>query len=244
MTEMKKSALGLIAGMGPFVTAQFTDLVVNMTKAVKDQEHLDMIIYHTPTIPDRSSYILDPSLPNPLEPMVAIGKRLEAQQVSCIAIPCITAHYFYEALSKELSVPVLHAPRETAILLQEAGVKKVGILATTGTVNSGIVQKELEKLGIEAVMPSARAQQDVMFVIYDCVKANRPVDMPRFENAIAELKARGAEIIIIGCTELSLVKRDYNLTAGFIDALEVLARKAVLTCGGELKDEYRNLIVK
>lgn len=244
MTENKQRALGIIAGMGPFVTAHFADLVVRMTKAERDQEHLDMIIYHTPSIPDRSSYILDPSLPSPLEPMVDIGKRLEEQQVGCIAIPCVTAHYFHEALSKELSVPVIHAVKETAALLQEAGVKKVGILATTGTVNSGLVQKELEKLCIEAVVPSAQAQQDVMYVIFDCVKANRPVDMSRFENAAAELKAQGAEMILIGCTELSLVKRDHKLGSGYIDALEVLARKAVLTCGGGLKEEYRNLIVK
>ncbi len=244
MTDNKKSALGLIAGMGPFVTAYFSDLVVNMTKAERDQEHLDMIIYHSPSIPDRSSYILDPSLPSPLEPMIDLGKRLEEQQVGCIAIPCVTAHYFHDALSKEVSVPVLHAVKETAALLQEAGVKKVGIMATTGTITSGMFQKELDKLGIESVIPSAQAQQDVMYVIFDCVKANRPVNMSRFENAAAELKEKGAEMIIIGCTELSLVKRDHNLGSAYIDALEVLARKAVLTCGGELKEAYRNLIVK
>lgn len=244
MKRNNKRSLGIIAGMGPFVTAHFSDLVVRMTKAEKDQEHLDMIIYHSPSIPDRSSYILDPSLPSPLEPMVDIGKRLEEQQVGCIAIPCVTAHYFHDALCKELTVPVLHAVKETAVLLQEAGVKKVGILATTGTINSGMFQTELEKLGIEAVVPSAQAQQDVMYVIFDCVKANRPVDMSRFENAAKELKEQGAEVIILGCTELSLVKRDNHIGSGYLDALEVLAKQAVLSCGGEVKEEYNSLISK
>ena len=53
-----------------------------------------------------------------------------------------------------------------------------------------------------------------------------------------------AQAIILGCTELSLVKRDYPIGAGYLDAMEVLAQTCVLRCGGQLKEEYQDLISK
>ena len=240
----EQRALGVIGGLGPIATSHFMELVIRMTKAEKDQEHLDMIIYHTPSIPDRSSYILDPSLPSPLEPMLALGQRLSEQGVGCVAIPCVTAHYFHEKLSASIPAPIIHAVEETAIHLQNAGIKRAGIMATDGTISSGLFQRQLEKRGITRVIPSEEGQKDVMHLIFDCIKANKPADMDRFHRVARELRENGAEVIILGCTELSLIKRDEEIGPGFLDALEVLAQQAVLRCGAELKDEYRCLITK
>ena len=204
MIHTKQSTLGVIGGLGPIATSHFMELVIRMTEAQRDQEHLDMIIYHTPSIPDRSSYILNPSLPSPLEPMIELGQRLSEQNVGCIAIPCVTAHYFHESLSSSIPAPIIHAVEETAIHLQSA----------------------------------------VMELIFGCIKANRPADMPRFHRVARELREAGAEVIILGCTELSLIKRDHDIGSGFLDALEVLAQQSVLRCGAWLKDEYRCLITK
>ena len=92
------------------------------------------------------------------------------------------------------------------------------------------------------VLPSAERQRDVMSLIYDNIKANLPADMARFDAVRQELKANGAQAVVLGCTELSLIKRDYPIGHGFIDAMEVLARAAVCRCGGTLKAEYRCLI--
>lgn len=244
MNHAKQRALGVIGGLGPIATSHFMELVIRMTQAEKDQEHLDMIIYHTPSIPDRSSYILDPSLPSPLEPMIELGMRLSEQNVGCIAIPCVTAHYFHEKLSSSIPAPIIHAVEETAAHLKRYGVRKAGILATDGTVSSGLFQKQLEQRGIEPVIPSAEVQKDVMHLIFDCIKANRPADMDRFRRVAEELREKGAEVIILGCTELSLIKRDEEIGPGFLDALEVLAQQSVLRCGAWLKDEYRCLITQ
>ena len=244
MIHTKQSTLGVIGGLGPIATSHFMELVIRMTEAQRDQEHLDMIIYHTPSIPDRSSYILDPSLPSPLEPMIELGQRLSEQNVGCIAIPCVTAHYFHESLSSSIPAPIIHAVEETAIHLQSAGIRKAGIMATDGTVSSGLFQKQLLQRGITPVIPSAGAQKDVMELIFGCIKANRPADMPRFHRVARELREAGAEVIILGCTELSLIKRDHDIGGGFLDALEVLAQQSVLRCGAWLKDEYRCLITK
>ena len=83
-----------------------------------------------------------------------------------------------------------------------------------------------------------------MSVIYDDIKANRPAGMDKFELASNDLKDQGAQAIILGCTELSLVKRDYPIGAGYLDAMEVLAQTCVKRCGGQLKEEYQELISK
>lgn len=242
--EHPKKILGVIGGLGPIATAHFMELVIRMTQASCDQEHLDMILYNYPSIPDRTGYILDHSRPSPLPGMIAVGQRLAEQGVSCLAIPCITAHYFHRELTEAIAVPILHIVEETVAHLKSHGVKAAGIMATDGTVTAGLFQQELERCGIRPLIPSPERQRDVMAVIYDNIKANVPVDMRRFEAADSELRAAGAEAVVLGCTELSLVKRDYALGAGFIDAMEVLAQRAVVNCDGILKPEYRDLITR
>ena len=98
---MKKKTLGILGGMGPAATAYFMDLLVRMTQADTDQEHLDILVCHAPSIPDRTGYILDHRKENPLPAMVDYGNKLCTIGAEAIAIPCVTAHYFYNARSFE-----------------------------------------------------------------------------------------------------------------------------------------------
>lgn len=234
--------LGVIGGLGPIATAYFMELVIKMTDANCDSKHLEMIIYNSPSIPDRTSYILGKSKDNPVVPITDIGKKLEEQNVDYISIPCITAHYFYDILSKEIKVPIINILEETALHLKENGVKTVGIAATEGTIKSGLFQKELSSSGINYVLPSPKSQQHIMDLIYKNVKAGRPAEMEKFYSVSEEFKVKGAEVIILGCTELSLIKRDYKIGAGYLDAMEVLARASVLSCQKPLVSKYKNLI--
>lgn len=241
---MEKQTLGVIGGLGPIATAHFMELIIRMTEADTDQEHIDMILYNRPSIPDRTGYILDPTKPNPLPEMIRVGNALARQGAKLIAIPCMTAHYFHADLTRYIEAPIVHAIHETAVHLKKNGVQKVGIMATDGTIRSKLFQRELERHGLEAVIPGEKGQKCVMSVIYDDIKAGRPAQMEKFDFASRELREKGAQAIILGCTELSLVKRDYPIGAGYLDAMEVLARTCVLACGGNLKDEYQNLISK
>lgn len=237
-----KKTLGVIGGLGPIATAHFLELVINMTDARTDQEHLDMIIYNTPSIPDRTDYILDNTKPDPLPRMLSVGQALAQQGVSRIAIPCMTAHYFFSALEAGISAPLINSVAETARHLKENGIEKVGIMATDGTVRSGIFHRELEKLGLYPIIPDEQAQKNVMHLIFRNVKSGTPAEMDRFFSAADALRHQGAQAIILGCTELSLIKRDYRIGAGFLDAMEVLAQQSVLTCEKPLKEAYRCLI--
>lgn len=131
---MKK--LGIIGGLGPMATAYFMRRIIEMTDAATDQDNIEMVIYNSPSIPDRTGYILDNTKESPLPKIIDLANRLELQDVDYIAIPCITAHYFHQQIAKSVDVPVSNGIREAADYLSEHGIKKVGIMATDGTVST------------------------------------------------------------------------------------------------------------
>ncbi len=241
---MYTKKLGVIGGLGPMATAYFYELLIKMTDAVRDQEHIEMIIFSKPSIPDRTDYILGRSRENPVEPMIEAGKALVLLGADYLAMPCITAHYFHDMLTKGIGAPIIHIVRETADYLKEQGISRAGIMATDGTIQSGLFQKELSACGIEPLIPAEVCQAFVTDLIYRDIKAGRPAGMDKFRAASDELKARGAQVIILGCTELSLIKRDNELGPGFIDAMEVLAKCCIRLCEAKLKPEYGSLITQ
>lgn len=238
---MKK--LGVIGGLGPMATVYFLQLVTQMSWAETDQEHMEIFLHSRPRIPDRTGYILGKSKDDPLPMMIEAGKGLAAMGAELIAVPCVTAHYFHAGLEEGIGVPVINTPVETARTLREEGIGRAGIMATDGTVASGLLQKALEAEGVRCVLPDEEGQRKVMSLIYEDIKAGRPADPAKLEDVAVQLFSRGAEAVLLACTELSLVKRDFPLEPGFLDVLEVLARCAVVSCG-RLKDEYSSLIIK
>jgi aspartate racemase len=236
--------LGVIGGMGPLATAYFMELVVRMTDAAADSEHIPMIILNRPETPDRTSYIVGKSSDSPLEAMIKAGNQLADFQVDYIAIPCVTAYYFYRQLQEGIRAPVINMIGETAVCLKEEGIRKVGLMATDGTISSGFFREGLIQHGICVVEPSAEGQKRVMDIIYGSIKANRPVKIEDFNRVDRELRGNGAEAVILGCTELSMIHRDFPLGSGFLDSMEALARKSVLACEGRLKKEYLHLVTK
>ena len=236
---MKK--IGIIGGLGPMATAYFMQLITQMTEAQSDQEHIESIVISKPGIPDRTNYILGKSDENPIGEIAAIGECLEKMGADMVAIPCITAHYFHDELEQRINIPVIHAIKETALYLKQYDVKKVGLMATDGTIQCQLFQKILAEHGIESVVPDAHGQNGVMRIIYDNVKAGKEVDYDAFERISQALRADGAQVILLACTELSLLKKESTLSAGYLDVMEVLAKKVVESCG-QLRKEYQELI--
>ncbi len=238
---MKK--LGVIGGLGPIATVYYLQLVTQMSEAESDQEHIEILMHSAPYIPDRTNYILGKSDENPLPGLLKVLKELENLGAQEIAIPCITAHHFHEDLQKETKVPIIHGVEETIQYLKEAQIHKVGIMATDGTRQSRLFFDALQREHMIPVIPSPDGQKGVMDLIYNQVKAGKKIDLNLFKKISAELFSQGAEVILLGCTELSLIKRDYDIGPGFLDVLEILARESVKRCG-TLKPEYDELITK
>lgn len=225
--------LGVIGGVGPLSTAYFMEVVINLTDASTDQQHIDMIVLNHTQIPDRTTYILDNSQPSPVEMMVADAVKLEQLGAEVIVTPCNTAHYFYNELNNSVGVTFINMIEQTAIELIQKNAKTVGILATNGTIQTRLFQDELIKHNIKPVVPSEKSQQLVMDIIYNNVKANLPIDMNNLDIILGELNH--CDHIILGCTELSLLKRDTRFGELFVDSLEVLAKKTILECGAKCR---------
>ncbi len=231
--------LGVIGGLGPMATAYFMELVTSMTDADCDQAHMRMLVYSVPDTPDRTSFILGRSQASPLPNMLEAGLTLKSCGADVIAVPCMTAHYFHRELESAIGLRILNAIEECAALLQKHGVTNAGLMATEGTVQTGLFQKELAKRGIAATVPGSEGQRAVTSLIFDDVKRGRPPDMDSFRSVKDELRQKGAEVILLGCTELSVIKRDYDVGEGVLDAMEVLAGTAVTVCGRKLPPHLR-----
>ena len=223
--------LGILGGLGPMATVFFYELITVHTQAEKDQDHIDLVISSHPTTPDRTAYIIGQSDENPFPVMEEGAKRLVAFGADLIAVPCNTAHFFYEDLCQKLPVPVLNMVGDTVSHILSLGGEKAGILATLGTVESRTYQAECEKQGLACAVPSQQRQGGIMRLIYEDIKANRPPRMELFHAAAEELYATGCSHLILGCTELSLLKRDGLLDERCIDSMAVLAKSAILACG-------------
>lgn len=235
--------LGIIGGLGPMATTYFLYLLTQMSLAEKDQEHMEILMHSKPSIPDRTRYILGLSRENPAPEMIKIGQELKNMGAELLAIPCITAHYFHDELEQGIGLKVVHAVKETGRYLKDEGVDRVGILATDGTVKSRLFENVLSQYGITTVKPGEKSQQLVMDLIYRQIKSGEKGNLDQFIQVGEELFQAGAQVNLLGCTELSLLKRDYPLPAGFLDVLEVLARCAVQECG-RFDARYRELITK
>ena len=224
--------LGVLGGLGPMSTFYFCELLTAHTAANADSDHIDMIVSSRATTPDRTDFILGKSTRDPLPIMLEEAHRLERAGADLIVIPCNTAHYFYEGLCKELHIPMLNIIQETVKHLKHGGVTTFGLLATEGTVRSRAYARVCEPLGMNCLTPADDGQTVISSLIYDSIKQNRPIDKTRFYEVADSLRSRGCERIVLGCTELSLLKRQgLDDPLFFVDSLEVLAYKTILACG-------------
>ncbi|MCX6654580.1 MAG: amino acid racemase [Candidatus Bathyarchaeota archaeon] len=224
--------------MGPEATADLYLRIIRATEAKRDQDHPRVIIYSNSKIPDRTTAILEAG-PSPLPELIRAGKRLEEAGADFIIIPCNTAHYFIDQLQKELRVPILNMIRLSAGKAKESypKVRKAGLLASDGTVKSDLYRSAYGDVGIEIMEPSPERQTEVMKAIYQYIKAGNLIDGGLLLHGVAKyLVTAGAEMIICGCTEVSLVLKEGDLAVPILDPLQVLAETAVAEA---LQKEHR-----
>lgn len=232
-----KKKLGILGGMGSEATEVFFKRIIDQTKVENDREHLDMLIYNHASLPDRTEYILSGRQDELWEILRQDIDMLMQMGCEYIAIPCNTCHFFAEHIVKETNHGFINMIMETAKYAQQTGHQKVGIMGTNGTLKSDLYGKMLRQMGLEAVYPSQPMQDVVMRIIYDQIKKGDKGSLSDFEAVVDELRAAGCDAVCLACTELSVFKENYVLTdTFFIDALDVLARSAIVACGGTLRN--------
>ncbi len=233
MNKQEGKILGIIGGMGPLATNVFYKMLIDMTPAQKDQEHINTILLSHATMPDRTKAIESGNLSELLNKLREDAVFLEQSGASCIAIPCNTSHVVMDDIQKVVTIPIINMVRETVdYLLNECDCQdqKVGIMATDGTIKAEIFQREIAKNGMIPVIPTDCNQKKLMHIIYDGVKAGLPVNPEDFTQVENQFREAGCKKIILACTELSCYAMENPLTDIYVDAMEILARKAISIC--------------
>lgn len=232
-----KKTIGIIGGMGPMATVDLYRKIVDYTAASKDSEHIHVYIDSNTDIPDRTEAILHGGK-DPVPEMVGSAIRLECMGADFLLIPCNTAHYFYDKISAMVHIPILNMLEETALEVKRQNINCIGLLATDGTIESGVYNRVFEKHGINVLHPGSAGQKNVMDLIYKGVKAgNKSIDLSGFYDTLEELNQKGAQTLILGCTELPIAFEIYNIKYKNIDPTAVLARRAITLANGVLRDK-------
>jgi len=231
---MSEKIVGILGGMGPEATIDLFTKIVKGTKARKDQDHLRILIDNNPKVPDRTLAIEGKGR-SPLPQLVRSAKVLQRAGADFIVIPCVTAHHYHEPLQKKIKIPILHLVELTIrhIRTRLKGVTKVGLLATTGTIRTGLFQTFFSHTGIQLLVPASEIQKNyVMKAIYgkDGIKAIGMSENSKrlIRRASERLIHQGAQAIIAGCTEIPLVLKEGDLPIPVIDPISILAKAAIL----------------
>ena len=229
----KKHTLGILGGMGPEATSVLYKRITDRTAVSCDQDHLDILIWSHASLPDRTGCILCGEGEKLWDRLKQDVRKLRSAGAEYLAVPCNTCHYFAERFQEEMDGHFINMIEETAKYVADRRYRRVGILATDGTVRSDLYRKALDTHGIEAVYPDPDQQKAVMSLIYDQIKRGEKGDKHLFQGISRHMHSRGCEAVVLACTELSVFAVNYELTGGFyIDAMEALAESCIERCGG------------
>ncbi len=227
---------GVLGGLGPAATVHFLRRVVELTDAQRDQDHVDLLVWQHGSIPDRTGFLRGEN-ESPEPALVADVMALERAGATFVAIPCNTALVWVEQMRAAVGIEVLDTVDETVAAARAAvpGLTRLGVLATDGTLAAGTYAAATERAGVELVVPDPDVQREVMSVIYEGVKAGVPVSQSRFEALVAHLRGKGADVVALGCTELSVLRGDLGVEdPTVVDSLDAVARATILRAGGRL----------
>jgi len=228
--------LGVLGGMGPFATSVFFERMIERTNATKDQEHIDMIILNHATLPDRTEAIITERPDAFLRSIEKDIKLLDVAGVSNIVIPCNTSHYFFSDMQAMTSIHIINMVDKTIDFIKEkyGHEGKVGILATDGTILSGVYERACEKKGIDSLIPDSKTQKQVMSIIYK-IKSNLHVHAPELNTIIHKLiTEQNCTTVILGCTELSCVPIDARVANHCVDPMNILVEAAIHASGKDI----------
>jgi aspartate racemase len=234
MNERNKQAfsdrmIGILGGMGPEATLDLYRHIIDLTPATRDQDHIRVLIYSNPKIPDRTLAIAEGG-ESPLGCLVESAKLLEKGGAGIIAMPCNAAHCFIADMQREIGIPILDMIDETRRTLCEhfPEIKTAGLIATLGTISGSVYHKSLERVGIDLLVPDKNELEESEAAIAN-VKAgiHHRAARETFHSMGARLVEAGAEVVILGCTEIPLAFDPGSVGYAVINPGKILAEAAV-----------------
>ncbi|MCH4009323.1 amino acid racemase [Companilactobacillus sp.] len=226
-----KNFFTVIGGMGTLATESYVRILDQRTKTDKDQDYLDYIVVNHATVPDRTEYIIDHSKPSFLPPLVEDIKQQSLLKPAFMVIICNTAHYLYDEIQAATDIPIINMPHLAITTMKKKypKAKKIGLIATKGTLHDHIYEKEIKDAGFELTLGDQEVQDEVESLIYDDIKIGGAVNKEKYYHILQTMHDKfDSDVIVLGCTELSLAQEKasdhpYNV----IDAQSIIADKSI-----------------
>ena len=242
----ERRAIGVVGGLGPYAGLGLVRALFDETDAHRDQDHLPVALISYPgRVPDRSAWLADPSTaPNPVPALQEILRRLDDAGAVVAGIPCNTAHAprLFDALLNGLAadgreLTLIHIVDATVANVAEAApeAERVGVLATSASIQNQLYEIGLEAAGRHAVVPDAEVQEIVQAAIFDPEWGIKAQSAPASSKARAALLEaiehvveKGAQAVILGCTELPLAVPEATASGvPVINSTRALARALI-----------------
>ncbi|MBC9795255.1 aspartate/glutamate racemase family protein [Sinomicrobium weinanense] len=234
MNNNTRKKLGIIGGMGSRAGANFLQKVIDLCPARTDQEFVEIFMHSNPNVPDRTRAIVHGEA-CPLEEILRSVKVMNNNNVDFIVLTCNTSYYYYQNFIPYSKAEVLHPVQILKKYVLENGFKKIGLLATTGTIRSGIFCRELGSLDCEVVKLSPEEQENIfMASVYmehglkSSVVNVRAVDL--MYTAARILIDKGVQLLVGGCSEVSIALDQRNVEVPYVDTMDLVAREVVERC--------------
>jgi aspartate racemase len=215
---MTEKVLGVLGGMGPLASAHFMLRLTLLTPADLDQDHIPTVLWSDPRVPDRTAARLGTGA-DPLPWLMRGIRGLRAAGCDAIAIPCNTAHGWFEPMVRDAGIPILHIVDAAAADLRRIGIKPgtIGLMGTAATLAMRLYQDRLAKAGWDIIEPDATQMACLVSPSIASIKANRVAEtFEPLAEVVNSLAARGAAAVVLGCTEIPL-----GIQAGLADTLRV-----------------------
>ncbi|KCB26709.1 aspartate racemase [Bordetella hinzii CA90 BAL1384] len=232
MNHSASCYLGILGGMGPLAGAAFAMRLAALTPASFDQQHIPTLLLNDPRIPDRSTARLYGGA-DPWPAMLRGIRMLNEAGARLIAVPCNTAHLWYEQMAQASECEVLHIIEAVAEDLRRQGITRgrIGLMGTAATLRLGLYQQTLEKHGYTCIVPTEEEIDTLCMSSIRAVKGNQLEESfaPAAE-CINRLRMRGADAVVLGCTELPLAVPHVlrkSLGIPLTDSIDALAQAAI-----------------
>jgi aspartate racemase len=218
LPDETENVLGVLGGLGPAATVSFMSEVIEQTPAEKDQDHLEMVVYNDPKVPDRN-YPEHRDDGGPLPRLIRNARRLEQAGADLIVIASNTTHRYHGEIAAAVNVPVPNMITLVRRRMESAGIRSLGVLTTTTAIDISLFKQVFADSSVELVYPDD--MERVMDSIYAVKSGDRERANALIDGAVKELVATDVEAILLGCTEFSALDREWTIEA--IDPASVLA---------------------
>ena len=221
-----RRVVGIIGGMGPAATVELMRRVVARTPAEDDEDHVHLIVDNNPQIPSRIAHLIDRTGPDPTPELQRMARGLESAGAEALAMPCNTAHRYADAIRAAVSIPLLDMVALTArqIATRFTGAR-VGLLASSAVLDTGVYARAFEATA--CTLRVSASQPGIMQVIRDVKRGGSLPEISRRFAPMAGALAAESDVLLIACTELSMLAEALAVRVSVVDSMDVLTEAIV-----------------